>query len=173
MRMKHALDAFDVGAEPFGDFGNRADEISGLVQRVDQRRADHAFGRIGKQDRGLTLKMVAKRHGFGDVSFEVRGLASFMSGADARPGLARSSRRQARTETGGAVRSASKAFSTSVPRLAARWPASVSSASPAQSPGSGGASAKPLAFGLGLLEARLLTLLRRARAAGCSPIRSR
>ena len=53
----------DVGTEPLGDFGDRADEISGLVQRVDERGADHAFGRIGKQDRGLTLKMVAKRHG--------------------------------------------------------------------------------------------------------------
>ena len=61
MRDEHALDAFDVGAEPLGDFADRADEISGLVQRVDQRGADHALGRVGEQDRGLTLEMVAKR----------------------------------------------------------------------------------------------------------------
>ena len=65
----------DLGPEPLGDFGHRADEVASLVQRVDQRRANHAFGRIGKQNRGLTLEMVAKRHRLRDISFEVRGLA--------------------------------------------------------------------------------------------------
>ncbi len=87
MRIEHALDAFEVGAEPLGDFGDRADEISGLIQPVDQRGADHPLGRIGKQDRGLTLEMVAKRQGLGDIGFEVRGFARVGAGADPRPGL--------------------------------------------------------------------------------------
>ena len=82
---QNALDAFDIGAEPLGDFADRADEISGLVQRVDQRGADHALGRVGKQDRGLTLEMVAERYGLGDVSFEIGGFAGVVTGAGAHP----------------------------------------------------------------------------------------
>ena len=77
----------DLGPEPLGDFRYRADEVASLVQRVDQRRANHAFGRIGKQNRGLTLEMVAKRHRLGDIGFEVRGLAGVGVRADARPGV--------------------------------------------------------------------------------------
>src|ERR1700677_5368443 len=76
----------NVGAEPLGDFFYRADEIASLVQAVDQRRSNHAFGRMGKQNRGLTLEMVAKRHRLRNVSFEVWGLAGVGAPADARPG---------------------------------------------------------------------------------------
>ena len=128
---------------------------------------------IGKQDRGLTLKMVAKRQGFGDVSLEVRGVAGVLAGADARPGVARSSPRQGRIGRPARCGPRSKAFSTSVPRLAASWPASVSSASPAQSPGSAGASAKPPASAARPARGSASSRSSAARAADCSPIRSR
>ena len=121
-------------------------------------RADHALGRVGEQDRGLTLKMVAKR--YRTRRHRPRGRAPRRRrGRRPSPSRrARSSHRLAADLSGGALRSASKALSISVPRLAARRPASVSSASPAQSPGSAGASAKP--GGIGRLGARLLALLR-------------
>ena len=78
---------FDVGAKPLGDFAHRADEVSGVVQPVDQGGADHALGRVGEQDRGLTFEMVAKRQGLGDIGFEVWGLPGVVAGADPRPGV--------------------------------------------------------------------------------------
>ena len=84
---EHALDAFDGGAEPVGDLGDRADEVSRLVQGVDQRCADDALGRIGEEDRGLTLKMVAKGERLGDIGFEVGGFAGVRADAEARPGV--------------------------------------------------------------------------------------
>ena len=84
---EHALDAFDGGAEPVGDLGDRAVEVSGLVQAVDQRCADNALGRISEEDRGLTLKMVAQAEGLGDIGFEVGGFAGVRADAEARPGV--------------------------------------------------------------------------------------
>ena len=54
-------------------------------RRVDQRRADQPLGRIGEEDRGLALEMVAKRQGFGDVGLEVRRFAGVGADADPRP----------------------------------------------------------------------------------------
>ena len=148
-------------AEPFGDLVERADKISGLVSAVDQRGADHPVGRIGEKDRGLALEMVAQRHGFGDISLELRARRLAFE-PPPTPVQASRDKPSGGWAAGTAARSGprSKAFSTSVPRLAARPAASVSSASAAQSPGSAGASAKPPRSALGRLGARFLALLR-------------
>ena len=145
--------------EPLGDFGNRADEVANLVEPVDQRRADDAFRRIGKQNCGLTLEMVAKRHRLRDISFEIRGLASVGAGADARPGArAQGVGRSGLDRRRGAVgiegvldlgakisgqmaRVRSERLTRPIARFRRRF-------------------GKAFALGLDLLEARLLTLLR-------------
>ena len=159
MRSEHALDAFDLGAEPLGDFVDRADEISGLVQSVDQRRADHAFGRIGEQNRGLTLEMVAKRHGLGDISFEVRGLAGVGAGADPGPGL-----RAQVVGPGGLNRRRGAVRIECVLDLGAKIGGQVARVRSKRLTrpiaGFDWRFGKARAFGVGLLEACLLTLLR-------------
>ena len=87
MRMSTRSTPFDGGAEPLGDFGDRADEVSRLVQGVDQRGADQALGRIGEEDRGLTLKMVAKGERLGDIGLEVGSFAGVRADAEACPGV--------------------------------------------------------------------------------------
>ena len=102
---EHALDALGGGAEPLGDLGDRTDEISRFVQGVDQRGADEALGRVGEEDRGLALEMVAKGHGFGDIGLEVGGLAGVRADAEARPGVgAQAFVRDGFDRRGGAVR---------------------------------------------------------------------
>ena len=159
MRTSTPSTLFDVGAEPLGDVGDRADEISGLVQRVDQRRADDPLGRIGEQNRGLTLEMVAKRQGLGDISFEVRRLARVGAGADPRPGL-----RAQVVGPGGLDRRRGAVRIEGVFGLGAKIGGKMACVR-LQRPGRPIAGfdrrfGKASAFGLGLLEACLLTLLR-------------
>ncbi len=59
--LQHAqdrLDIFDLGAQPGGDLDQIGAQIAGLVDRIDQRQADHAV--LGQQrgDGELVFQMV-------------------------------------------------------------------------------------------------------------------
>ena len=138
---EHALDAFSRSAEPLGDLGDRADEVSRFVQGVDQRCADQALDRVGEEDRGLTLKMVAKGDRLGDIGFEVGGFAGVAADAESCPGVGAQA-----VGGGGFERRGGAVGVESVVDLGAEVGGEaagvgLASASLAQSPGSAGASA--------------------------------
>ena len=134
---EHALDARERRAELFGDLGELAAEIAGLVEAVDQRRGDQPVAGIGQGDHRLAGEEFGEALLRSDIGLDVGGV--LVAAAAARrpdhwpPESAGPSACAARP--GAAVRSGSNALSISVPSSRASSPGSTGKVSPAQSPG--------------------------------------
>ncbi len=127
---EHSLHSLPRGSQALGDLVQRADQIAGLIQTVDQRRADHPLCRIDQNEACLALEMLLQRDSLGHVGLEIAALRlNPLRRLQRRAHEPIESVSPVMGSAAGALWSASKAFSISVPRFAASAALSVSSES--------------------------------------------